>query len=806
MPRISTPWRKALRDLWLNKARTLLVVLAIAVGVFGLGLVLDSYAILTREMNENYQRTNPASATLYTGPLDSATLEAVGALPQIAEVEARRMIVGRIQTGQDEWLNIWLFVIDDFSQVRLDKFTPDSGQYPPQTGEILLERADKRLLHLNEGDTATVKIPNGAATDLPVTGIVHAPGLAPAWMEGFAYGFISRETLASLGGEPYLDELKIRVAENPLDKASIRTTAYELKTWLEQNGQTVSRIEIPEPGKHPHASQMATLLFLLETFGLVALGLSGVLTANMISALLAQQIRQIGVMKAVGGRARQVAVIYFGMVLFLGLLGLAVGIPLAVLAGRGYATFAAGMLNFQIFSDAIPLWAFALQAGVGLLIPLAAATFPIIRGSRVTVRQAINDYGIDDFGLVKADWPGNLRGLQSALSHLQSKIFPRPFLLSLRNTFRRRARLALTLGTLAVGGAGFIVAMNVLASMDSTVAARYDAARYDVQLWFSQPYPTEQLETSILAVDGVKQMESWGAAKAAIRYDDGTFGNRFNLAAPPAATQLMTELPVIEGRWLQPGDTDALVVNHALVDKEPMLKVGSRVTLRIGTTEQTWQVVGVVREIMSPPAAYANQEYFTQVTGQTGLAQSVVVVSEDRTPKAVAEVTRRLEHSLAAAGIEVTTSQQLAQVRQAIEEHLLILASLLVIMSVLVLMVGGLGLASTMSINVLERQREIGVLRAIGASTGAVLRIIVAEGMIIGGLSWLLAVALAWPISRFVSYTFGMTFFEAPLQFAVSPLGMALWLGMALLLSALASLYPALNASQMTVRQTLAYE
>jgi putative ABC transport system permease protein len=795
MPRINTLWRKAIRDLWLNKARTVLVVLAIAVGVFGLGLVLDSYAILTREMNENYRRTNPASATLWTNPLNAATVEAVRALPQIAQAEARRMVVGRIRVGVDEWLNIWLFVIDDFEQVRLDQFAPYEGQYPPQPGEILLERAALRLVHLGVGDTATIKLPDGPQIDLQMTGTVHAPGLAPAWMEGFAYGFITRQTLASLGGEPYLDELKIAVAENPLDIASIRTTAYWLKGWLEENGQIVSRIEIPEPGKHPHASQMATLLFLLEAFGLLALGLSGVLTANMISALLAQQIRQIGVMKAVGARARQVAGIYFGMVLFLGLLGLAVGMPLAVLAGRGYAGFAAGMLNFQIFSDAIPAWAFGLQAGVGLLIPLLAAAYPITRGSRVTVRQAINDYGIAETA-----------STQSSLGKLSAKIFSRPFLLSLRNTFRRRGRLALTLGTLAAGGAGFIVAMNVLASMNSTVAARYDATRYDVQFWFSQPYPAETVEAIIHSVEGVAQVESWGGAKAALVYPDGTQSNRFNLVAPPSVTRLMTQLPIVAGRWLQPGDTNSLVVNHALLAKEPSLKVGSPVTLRIGKIEQTWQVVGVVQEIMTLPAAYTSQEFFATTTGQNDLTQSVVVVTDSRTPEAVAETTRRLERSLTAGGIDVNASQQLAQVRKAIEDHLLILASFLVMMSVLVLLVGGLGLASTMSINVLERQREIGVLRAIGASTPAVLRIIVAEGMIIGGLSWALAVVLAWPVSRFVSYTFGMTFFEAPLQFAISSLGMALWLGIALLFSALASLYPAWNASQMTVRQVLAYE
>jgi putative ABC transport system permease protein len=148
----------------------------------------------------------------------------------------------------------------------------------------------------------------------------------------------------------------------------------------------------------------------------------------------------------------------------------------------------------------------------------------------------------------------------------------------------------------------------------------------------------------------------------------------------------------------------------------------------------------------------------------------------------------------------------MADYRKVIEDHLLVLSTFLILMSILVLIVGGLGLASTMSINILERTREIGVLRAIGASSGSILKIIVAEGAIIGALSWALAIIIAWPVSAFVSTTFGMTFFEAPLKLAVSIPGIIFWLANSTGFAALASLYPAWSATQLTVRQTLAYE
>jgi len=318
--------------------------------------------------------------------------------------------------------------------------------------------------------------------------------LAPAWMEGFAYGFISRETLASLGGDPVLNELKVTFTDKTLTQDQARVAAFELKTWMETQGLAVTRIEVPKPGKHPHATQMETLLFLLEAFGLIALFLSAVLVVNMISALLAQQIRQIGVMKAIGASVRQVMGIYYGMVLLLGLGGLVLGIPLAVFAGRGYSSFAANMLNFNIYDNSIGWPYIALQILVGLFVPLLAASWPIIRGSRISVREAMSDYGIAQ---------------QKNSGFRMPKFVSRPFMFSLRNTFRQRGRLLLTLCTLAIGGAGFIVAMNVSASMNSTVDSKFDAQKYDVQFTFNQPHPEQELEKAAKAVPGVARVESW---------------------------------------------------------------------------------------------------------------------------------------------------------------------------------------------------------------------------------------------------------------------------------------------------------
>jgi len=150
--------------------------------------------------------------------------------------------------------------------------------------------------------------------------------------------------------------------------------------------------------------------------------------------------------------------------------------------------------------------------------------------------------------------------------------------------------------------------------------------------------------------------------------------------------------------------------------------------------------------------------------------------------------------------------QTTPDLRAQIAANMNTLVVFLLIMAVLLAVVGGLGLMGTMSMNVLERTREIGVMRAIGASDGAVLRVVLVEGILIGLLSWLVGTALAFPLGHALTAAVGTTMLSTTLTYVFSLSGAALWLVLVVLLAAAASFLPAWNASRLTVRDVLAYE
>ncbi len=806
MIRLLAPrWRKVWRDLWSHPVRTVLVVLSIAIGIFAIGVVAGTRRILARDLAASFASINPASATIQTiSPFDADLVRSVAAMPEVAEAEGRRAMFVRLQTGPDTWTNVQLFAIPDYDDMRLDRVQPDSGAWPPPERGILIERSGLGLTKAEVGDEVVIKGPSGKRKTLRLAGTTFDPYALLFTLDGTAWGYVTYDTLEWLGEPRSFSELHFTVAEGRTDRQHIMDVVQQVRDKLERDGRAIFFMSIPEPGKHPLDSTIQAILILLGAMGLLALVLSGFLVTNTMAALLTQEVRQIGVMKAIGARRGQIGGMYAGMVVGYSLLALCVAVPLGMLGTIGFTRLMAGFLNLDIASFALPLPVFALQLVVGLLIPLVAAAIPIWSGTRVTVREAISTYGLGKgrFGTGRIDrLIERVRGLS------------RPLLLSLRNTFRRKTRLALTVTTLTLAGAMFIAVLSVNASVQQTVANLLALYQYDVAVQFQRPYRVAQIKQAALDLPGVVDAEGWSysTARHTSATGGGSAGRMLSISVPlivfsPPADTKMLKPTLLRGRWLLPEDENALVVTPGVLDDQPGLDVGGEIELRLEGRDTTWRVVGVAQGIGATPIVYANYDYFSRAVHRSGRAEYLALATDRHDAEYQARVAEALEARLEQRGLKVGLIAKIAEERAEIEAIFGGIVAMLLVMVMILALVGSLGLAGTMSLNVIERTREIGVMRAIGATNAALLRIFVTEGIIIGILSWLAAVAVSIPLGWAMSRAVGTALLSYPLTFKFSTLGAMIWLGIVAGVAALASLWPARNATRVSVREVLVYE
>ncbi|MEM7348051.1 MAG: ABC transporter permease, partial [Chloroflexota bacterium] len=442
-------WRKAWYDLWRNKVRTLLLVLSLSVGIATVGAIINTRSILLANLDREYKFSQTADATIFVpSGFDERFIDTVRRMPLIAEADGIGRAALRIETGLNEFVNIDLYAISDFDEMRLNKIDFDRGVWPPPNRQILLERTSLPLLDDKDvGDTLTIKTATGKRRQIKIAGLVQDFTLMPSTAEGRAYGYITLDTLTWLEEPNNLTQLNFAVSGDTPDKAYIRRVATQVEHKIETTiGRPVDPAVVPDPGSYPVQDAFKAVIILLGSLGALSLFGGGFLMINVVNSLMIQQKRQMGMMKAIGAQAGQIVGLYLRLIFILSLLSLLVGLPAAIWGGYQLSKGLGYAFNVDLVDWTIPWETMLLEVSIGVFVPFLAAIYPIMSGVRVTVREAINDYGVVP--------STNAAGIDRFADRLRG--FPRPMMLSIRNTFRRKGRMILTLCALTLSGTIFI--------------------------------------------------------------------------------------------------------------------------------------------------------------------------------------------------------------------------------------------------------------------------------------------------------------------------------------------------------------
>jgi len=803
-------WRKVLRDLMAHKLRTLLVVLSIAVGIFAILVVMGGRGILLDTFGNNFPKSNPSTAVLYTSGFDRSLVERVKRTPGVQDADGRRVVGLRYRAGDVTRLAelpaqveqavrskaIELVSSEDWTESRLEVVFPEAGTaWPPARGDIVLDSSDRQIAELEVGDLITVEQADGDKELLRVAGFAHDINTFPAMFVGHIKGYVTPATMADLGAPERMSELLVALDTDGLDRAGATRIVSRIRDEVvAPTGVSVLATYVPEIGSHRLGDIFKAVSVLLLALGVMALVLSGFLVVNTVTALLTQQVRQLGIMKAIGGTAGQITRMYLVLVAIYGALALLIGLPLGAYMASWFAVFAGGLLNFGPGSTVTPIYTIVLAIAVGFVVPIVAAYVPIHAGTRVSVAKALSATGIDttNFGHGLIDRVlGRIRGL------------PRPVALALRNTFLRKGRLALTLATLILASAVVMSVGSVRASILATVDDMSSWWRYDVQITFAQPVTARLAAREAARVTGVTGSEGWIIAPASLERGDGTENQALSVIGLPADTTFIVP-QIVAGRWLRPDEPDGVVVNTDVVNAEH-LAVGDAVDLKVRGVDCSFKVVGVTRGQLMGPVFFTSVDSLDARLSAGGAITRLMVRTSSHSAADQDATGDRLERTFHDMGLTVSGVQGQARVSEGFASQLGILVTFLIIMAVILAAVGVIGLSGTMIINVLESTREIGVMRAIGASHGSIFQVFVTEGVVIGVLSWagglLLSLPMSWGLVRMLEVAIGV-----PLTYAFSWAAVGGWLLVVSAISAVASLLPAYNAAQVSVRDAIAYE
>jgi putative ABC transport system permease protein len=262
---------------------------------------------------------------------------------------------------------------------------------------------------------------------------------------------------------------------------------------------------------------------------------------------------------------------------------------------------------------------------------------------------------------------------------------------------------------------------------------------------------------------------------------------------------------------LQPDDTDAIVVHKALAAHVGVEVGDPLIVTRDGDKEAVWQVVGILFDPVTDEAIYLPQELLARFLGAANRAnalwvQTQVTDAASNKATALALEERFTERGFALAVDTVFSGNTIEEIIFSKRFTYNLLIQLLAILAVVIAAVGGIGLSGVLTLNVLERTREIGVMRAIGASSGQITRLFIGEGLLLGVMSWIVALPFSIP------FAFGLTtqlltiILNEEIIYRFTLLGPALWLAVISCLSILASWFPARRATQVSVRESLAYQ
>lgn len=792
-------------DLWAAKSRSLLAIISIAVGIFCVGTIFGMIDLQLSKMDAAHRESQPSHINLIlNSDVDLSVLEEIKALTGVAGVDSLSQLTVYFRRPRESaWTMATLIIRPDYQKQRFDKTLLETGAWPSED-HLAIENLSAQFTGLSLGDSLEFKAA-GESLLLPIKGIVRHPFVKPPKFGGQVHFFA-----ATSGGLPFgitpnsFRQLLVQIAP-PYSEDQARTMAGKIRALLAQHHIAATVTLLQDPQRHWGRPFLSGVNGVLKLMALTALALACILILNTVSAHLAQQRSQIGVMKALGASTSTIVRIYLSETLLLALMATLLAMPLGLAAAYFSSCQLLGLFNINCGEfDFSPRAVLYMLLG-GLLLPVLAALSPILRSATMTVRVAIADYGLGaDFGSSRFD---------VVIERVAARFLPTLYAAAFCNLFRRKASLVFTQGVLIIAGTTFLVLMSLVASLNLTLDNEMARSKFAIRLSFTVDQNEQQVLEIANSVPATENVEIWQRLPLEMVKDGKALRQKGNLGAQllamPSASSMYQ--PLIEsGRWLQAADAGKryLVVSADTAELNG-IQVGTTLEITVGSVKQSWKVIGIYRWLVAGnyvvEPVYAPLETVSTITQGKNRASFALLKASIANREQETDFLSLLKQRFQDSNIKLdvyNTQAKLEQNQFARNQFNPVLGTLSGLAS-MIAAVGGIGLSGALAISVMQRTREIGVLSAIGASSNTVYRLFLLEGLLHGLVAWVLSIPLAYLAAEPIARELGKTMLGIELDFAFDMKAVFYWLGIVLLLTWLASYWPARKASKLTVRECL---
>jgi putative ABC transport system permease protein len=761
---VSALARKSITDLSRRKSRTVFAAATLALAVAGMGMFALP-TLMNRSMDATVTSERLPDLTIYTRPvaLDRAQLATLAAIPNVTAVEPRSSYGGQMYVGARRAF-AQVRGVADFSQQAANVVHVASGA-APLGGQVLtdVQNAKQGLLSVRQGQTIRVIGADGVARELAVSGEArNLDGGQNVTSNNVIVLYANPATVTTLSGVSGYGELDFRLADT--SSAAVTHTVGAVRSALTAVPGFSGFTQLPQTraaGDWPGKSRFTQFTKFFYVITLMALLSALVLIANTITTLVAEQTAEIGIMKAVGGRRRQIAAVYLKTALLLGALGTAVGVAVGLLLANGLARYFGTTFYAVTTSFGVDWRILLLSAVVGLVAPPLVALPAIRRAVRVPLREALQA-------------SGSAVGGQDAGDRLLRSVpfLPRTTQIGLRNVARRRRRSISTTLVIAFAVATFLAATGMATSATNASRASWGDHGEDVKITAQGHRGFDATAASLIrATPGVATAEPM-------------FVTDVNLAGKSARIWAVTQATMFHyrlaaGRWYTAAEeqTQARVaVVERDIARSTGTRVGDSITVETAAGPVTLRVIGISSNQQENGTALfvPLTTMHALMTGMPADDNDYWVRTTSQNHSLIDQTTTRVQDTLTAHGYPNNSEIVYVHLANEVASNRALTTTFTMI-GFLIVLISMAGLAGTLTTSVLERTREIGILRAIGARARHIRRIFTTETLALAVTGWLIGIPLGYLINRFLIWMLKeVANTETPFTFPLSHVWLAL--------------------------------